>query len=703
MRLRYDHDMFWLRWIFFSSPLWLGFGGAWLFSTVAEFQLTRESDALVHAIDRPVGYLSPLAPADGVEGEIAGLLFEPLLRRDADLNLRPNLFRGWTSRTVITIRCESEEAAGEAEARLRAGEVPAVVARPIALDRSGPVLTVAYEGHGPALEASLLGGVPPELLGDYLLVKVRADHSVDDLIAAWLETSMEKSQVRMLEFTGDREAQLFVRGETDRVLKELRLYLDSNPSTSPQLDLAGKRCHTTVREMLIDLEEGVSWHDGTPFTAADVRFSFERLTRPDSPLPLAGSFDFVESLEVLSPSRLRVLCREVPATMLESWERLPVLPAHRLGATVMEKDETELWAEFLNAPTGLGPYRLDRRRADGGIELVANPAYHRGAPAEPRLRYRRYSSLESILLALRTGTLDLIEPDERFSEWTRRHPGMVEKLRDRPRFQQVVVWNLDRAPFDREPVRTALARGVDLGAILRETDREYQVPVTSLFFPGSPLVAEPILLPLHDPRGAERLLEKEGYRLDEETGLREDGRGRPLTFKLAVNAANPGHLRLAAALSEQWSGIGTAVTVEPVEWTDLFTRRLPQRDFDAVLVSWEIPRGIDRRELWHSASAGPGGGNLSGLRDTGVDALLDDLRATSDPAEATGTIAALQRALAARQPCFFLCDSGRILTVRSGALEIRPPGSTEASPLAIGKGGLEEVRPWWVKKANPGP
>ena len=42
--------MFWLRWIFFSSPLWLGFGGAWLFRTVAEFQLTRESDALVHAI-----------------------------------------------------------------------------------------------------------------------------------------------------------------------------------------------------------------------------------------------------------------------------------------------------------------------------------------------------------------------------------------------------------------------------------------------------------------------------------------------------------------------------------------------------------------------------------------------------------------------------------------------------------------------------
>ena len=695
--------MFWLRWIFFSSPLWLGFGGAWLFRTVAEFQLTRESDALVHAIDGPVGYLSPFAPADGVEGEIAGLLFEPLLRRDANLNLRPNLIRAWTSRTVITIRCDSEEAAGEAEARFLAGEVPESGARPIALDRSGSVLTVAFGGHGPDLEKAVLEGLPPELLGDYLLVKVRADHSVDDLIGSWLAGSVEKAQVRMLEFTDDREAFLFVRGETDRVLKELRLYLDSNPATSPQLDLVGQRCHTTVREMLLDLKEGVTWHDGTPFTSTDVAFSYERLTRADSPLPLAASFDFVESLEMLSPTRLRILCGEVPATMLESWEKLPVLPAHRFAKTAPDLDEADLWSDFLLTPLGLGPYRFDRRRADGGVELVAHAAYPGGAPAEPRLRYRRYSSLESILLALRTGTLDRIEPDERFTEWARRHPGMVETLRDRPRFQHLVVWNLERPPFDLEPVRTALARGIDLGAILRETGLEYEVPVKSLFFPGSPLVAEPILLPLYDPRGAERLLEKEGYRLEEESGLRKDGKGRPLAFSLAVNAGNPEHRRLAAALAEQWGGIGIEVKVEPVPWQELITGRLPQRDFDAVLVSWEIPRGRDRREVWHSAAAGPGGGNLSGLRDAEVDGLLDQLRSEPDPVKVTGVIASLQRAIAARQPCFFICDTGRILTVRTGALESRRPGAAAASPLAIGKGGLEEVRPWWVKKEVAAP
>lgn len=694
--------MFWLRWIFFSSPLWLGFGGAWLFRTVAEFQLTRESEALVHAIDGPVGYLSPLAPADGVEGEIAGLLFEPLLRRDANLKLRPNLIVGWTSRTVVTIRCESEEAAGEAEARILAGEAPKSGSRPIALDRDGSVLTVAFEGQGTEIEKALLEALPPELLGDYLLVEVRADHSVDDLIGAWLETSVEKSQVRMLEFTGDREAQIFVRGETDRVLKDLRLYLDSNPATSPRLDLVGKRCHTTVREMLIDLKEGVKWHDGTPFTASDVRFSYERLSRPGSPLPMASRFDYVEAIEVLSPGRLRVICRDMPATILEGWEALPVLPAHLL-ATEGESGEARVWESYLLHPIGLGPYRFDRRRHDGGVELRSFAEYHLGAPREPLLRYRQFSSLESVLLALRTGTLDLIEPDERFTEWTRRHPGMVETLRDTPKFQHLVIWNLDRPPFDREPVRQALARGIDLGAILRETDRRYETPVTSLLVPGSPLVAEPMLLPLYDPRGAERLLDAEGYRIDEESGMRREGQDRPLAFTLAVNAANPEHGRLAAALAEQWSGIGVAVKVEPVPWQGLYLQRLPRREFDAVLVSWQIPRGRDLREIWHSASAGPGGGNLSGLRDDEVDGLLEQLRDESDEAEVTGVIASLQRAIAERQPCFFICDSGRILTVRRDALETHPPGVEKAAPVVIGKGGLEAARPWWVRKKTPAP
>ena len=379
--------------------------------------------------------------------------------------------------------------------------------------------------------------------------------------------------------------------------------------------------------------------------------------------------------------------------MLESWEKLPVLPSHLLAAST----DRETREAFLTHPVGLGPYRLEQRRADGGVELVAHTAYHRGVPEEGRLRYRRFASLESVLLALRMGTLDAMEPDERFADWSERHPGTVETLRDRPRFQHLVMWNLDRPPFDRLPVRNALARAIDLSAILHDTRTEFQTPVKSLFFPGLPYVADPMLLPLHDPRGAENLLEKEGYKLDEVAGLRKDGKGNALGFTLAVNASNPEHLRLADALADQWAAVGLTVKIEPVPWEELIATRILPREFDAVLLSWELPLGRDRREVWHSSAAVPGGGNLSGLRDTEVDRLLDRLRDESDPVKLTETISTLQRSIASLQPALFLYDSGRILTVRKGGLEMKRPGVKTPGPLAIGKGGLEEVRPWWVR------
>jgi peptide/nickel transport system substrate-binding protein len=692
--------MFWLRWILYSSPLWLGFGGAWLYQSVASLQLEREAGSIVVAIERPVGGLGPFVPHDGVEGEIAGLLFEPLLRRDGNLQLRPNLLERWSTRQVVTLRCASEEAAGEAEARILAGEtLPAGIA-PLAVDRSGAVLALAFEGRGDEAERALLEGLPPDLLGDDLLVTVRAEHSVASLLEAWLATATERAQLRLMERRGEGEADLYLRGETEGFLKELRLYLDSNPATSPTLEVAGRRSHSSSRELLLELRPDALWHDGRPFTAEDVLFSYRLFTRPDSPLPLAAAFDHLASLEATGPHRLRAVLRDAPGTMLESWERLPLLPAHRFAD---KGDLAAALGAFLLEPVGLGPYRLERRRGDGGVELAAHAACHRGAPAEKRVRYRRFPSLESVLLALRSGELDAIEPDARFLDWSRRHPEAVESLRDLPRFQHLVVWNLDRAPFDRSGVRNALARAYDPGAALRDTATEFQVPSKGLFLPGAPHVAEPMLLPLYDPRGAANLLEREGFPLDEISGLRRDGEGKPLSFALLVNAGHEEHRRLAEALAEQWAALGVEARVEAAPWPEILSRRLPQREFDAVLVSWALPLGRDLRAVWHGDSAGPGGGNLAGLRDAEVDKLVESLHRESDPALLAETTAALQRAIATLQPCLFLGDSGRIVTVRSGALEVRRPGETAPLPLggAMGKAGLAEERPWWTKIKAP--
>lgn len=689
--------MFWLRTILFSLPLVLVFGGSWLFDRVSELRLSTEPGALVYAIQEPIGYLNPLVPSTGITGEVTDLIFEPLLMRDDDLNLRPNLLESWSSKTVVTIRCASEEAAGEAEAMLRSGEYLGKGMEVLALDRSDSIITIALEGMEAGLENRLVSAFAPENLGDYLLVKLTLKNSIHESFEAFLEGSVEKTQIRMVEFVGDREVNLFVRGDTDLFLRELNLYYESNRSLAPRIKVMGEQCHTTSREMVLELRDDVRWHDGQRFTAGDVVFSFNELTRPDSPLPLAASFWFVEKLEAITPYRIKVECRDVPATMMESWEKMPVLPAHLLSGPGARRERDAFFA----APVGTGPYRLSARRDDGGVELVANEDHFRAVPLEKRIGYRRFGSLEATLLALRSRALDAITPDERFKDWSDRNPGAVRQIRGEPRVQHFVAWNLDAAPFDRNPVRLALAKSVDLKAVLRDTTTGFEQAVTSLFYPGISYCSEPMLLPLYDPRGAEKLLDDEGFTLDEKTGFRQDGEGHSLSFTLAVNESNAEHRRLAGALAEQWAGMGITVEVELLNWSDLLTNRLLTREFDALFLSWEIPFERDRFTVWHSSLAGPGGSNFCGLRNPTVDEILEKIRYETDPVQMKSDTARLQKAIADLQPCFFVCDTGRILTVRSDGIEIFRPqsdGKGGVQPLGIGGSGFERMRPWWVRR-----
>jgi peptide/nickel transport system substrate-binding protein len=502
----------------------------------------------------------------------------------------------------------------------------------------------------------------------------------------------------MLDYEGDEVANLFVRGDTDLFLRELKLYYESNLSLSPEIEAVGEQSFTSSRELSISLRGDVKWHDGRPLTAKDVLFSYDELTREGSMMPLKGSFSFIESFEATDDFSLRAVCRTTPAVMMESFESLPVLPAHLLSNQSVAKR----WEKFSESPIGTGPYRVEKRRDDGGIVLRAFEGYFGPLPTQEWNVYRRFDSLESKLLALRSGRVDSLVPDERFSDWTRRNPGIVREIRCLPRFQHLIAWNLDVEPLDLSAVRTALATSVDLKEVLSDTATAYQEPVKSLFFPGVPYVDKAMALPLLDLRGAEKLLAEAGYSFDESRGARISKTGEPLTLSLSVNEADSEQIRLARALQNQWAAIGVVVEIEALPWEKILNERLLTRDFQGVLLSWEIPLKRDRYETWHSNGIEEGGGNLFGLRNQVVDELLSNLREEEDPDAAKALAHRLQDEIAALQPCFFIGQSGRIITLRDGAIEVvRPMDGKDPirSPAGIGKAGLERSRPWWARSS----
>lgn len=690
--------MFLLRAILYAFPLALIGTGVWLFNRVSDLSLNDDRSAMVCAIREPVGYLNPILPQKGVTREITNLIFEPTLIRDDDLSLRPNLIDSWSYQTVVVIRCESEEAAGEAEAMIRSGEFLAEGLKAIAVDRNGTVLTVGLEGFENTLTKQLIDGVEPGLLGDYLMVKLSLRDSVAVSFETFLKASVEKTQIKMLEYEGDSTVNLFLKGDTDLFLRELELYYESNRSLDPEIEVVGTQCYTSFHEMSLRLRSDVRWHDGIRLTSDDVLFSFEQFTSSSSPLPLANSFWFVEDLSVVDDFTLKILCSDLPATILESWEKLPIIPAH-LFSKMKEPVET---MQFFASPVGNGPYRFVSRRRDGGVVLEANEQYFRKAPLEKQIIYEKAGSLESILLAIRSDRLQVIVPDERFVKWTERNPGAVKVIPCLARYQHFVAWNLDSPPFDDLVVRNALAKGIDLKRVRRDSITQFQQPSESLFYPSAPYCDEKMLLPLFDPAEAGRMLEEAGYPLRKGDAIRTDPEGNSFSFKLAVNEGNPDHLHFAEELVAQWASLGVRVEIDPVSREVMMSEQLPNREFDALILNWELPLERDRYTTWHSSGIG-NGSNLFGLRNQLVDETVTKLRYEDDIIHVKRLTARLQKEIADLQPCLFIGDSGRLITVRSESLEVIREGvggEPLVQRLGVGKAGLERGRPWWVRKES---
>jgi len=175
----------------------------------------------------------------------------------------------------------------------------------------------------------------------------------------------------------------------------------------------GKLSLTSSREMTVRLRNDVRWHDGHFFSADDVIFTFEELTRQGSMYPLAESFWFVEAIEKVDQRSFRVRCNQSPGVMLESWEKLPVLPSHLLKLKTKRSD----WIEFFEKPVGNGPYRLHSRRNDGGVELKANEDYFAGVPEQKLVVYQPLVDREKKLRALKFGEVETIVADERDVTW----------------------------------------------------------------------------------------------------------------------------------------------------------------------------------------------------------------------------------------------------------------------------------------------
>lgn len=354
--------------------------------------------------------------------------------------------------------------------------------------------------------------------------------------------------------------------------------LDDNANPSPDLaeSWAVSDDGTTYR---FHLAKDVQWHDGEPFSSADVKFTFEEILLNYHSRTKSGLSDILGSIDTPDENTVVFNFNAPYAPLLQRLNstEAPILPKH-----IYENvDDPQAAEENLN-PIGTGPFKLAEYRIDDSIRLIRNENYFKeGLPHLDEVIFRVIPDQNTQLLALEAGEVDFI--------W-RVPGGEIERLREDENIQlyslnsgpgggfciPTLTFNLERDVFQDLRVRQAIAHAVEREQILQQVifgqGKVATGPINSQM---EFAYTDHVTAYAHDVDRANALLDEAGYEADND-GVR-------FTINLLLF---PSFIKYAEVIRENLGDAGINVEVTPLERSAFLPRVFGERDFDTNIISY---------------------------------------------------------------------------------------------------------------------
>ncbi|MDT8274014.1 MAG: peptide-binding protein, partial [Desulfomonilia bacterium] len=420
------------------------------------------------------------------------------------------------------------------------------------------------------------------------------------------------------------------------------------------------------------LRKDVSWHDGAPFTARDVMFTYRTIIDPKTPTAYGEKYKLVKQARMLDEYTLEFSYEKPLAPALISWGALQILPEHLL------KDQDIATTLFARAPIGTGPFTFVRWETGSKIILAANETYFDGRPYLSGISYRIIPDQNTQFMELRAGNIDIMGLSPlQFLRQTdgERFTSMYTKYQYLSDGYTYLGFNLNRKPFDDIRVRQAIAYAIDKEEIIKGVLLGMGEISTGPYKPGTIWYNPDVAKYPYDKNRAISLMEEAGYRY--RNGILEKN-GRPFVLNIVTNQGNPLRDKSAQIIQQRLRMIGIQVTIRIIEWTVFLKEYVDKGNFDAVILGWNILQDPDLFNVWHSSNAVPGGLNFVGYRNAEVDELLSRGRHTFDEEERTECYFRIQEILAEEQPYVFLYVpySLPVVSSRFKGIEPAPAGIT---------------------------
>jgi len=371
-------------------------------------------------------------------------------------------------------------------------------------------------------------------------------------------------------------------------------------------------------EMTWPLREGVRWHDGEPFTSADVCFTWRFVSSEGS--QTYNRDQYLGILDCATPD---------PHTVVFTWDGFyayyagifeAILPEHVLGGMTTEEIVNYEPYNRGSRTIGTGPFRFAEWKSGEYIRVVRNDDYWRGDayPAIDEIVWAFIPDDNTRLNALRAGGF----------HYGQILPTQVDRVAGMDGFEvhlissnSVMHFDLNvqtergRALFGDPRVRRALFRAIDRPAIADLLMEGAVEVANSPLNTTNPYFDPDVPVYDFDPARARRMLDEAGWTVGED-GIRTKD-GLRFAFTMLNRAGSADRIAIAQVIQAQLKDIGVAVSFETLE-SAAWTQRWRRGEWEGMVSAWFLPADPSVTALY--ACGGPN--NMTGLCDPGLDSLM---------------------------------------------------------------------------------
>jgi peptide/nickel transport system substrate-binding protein len=444
-------------------------------------------------------------------------------------------------------------------------------------------------------------------------------------------------------------------------------------------------------DLTFKLRQDIKWHDGYPFTSADVLFTYQAMINPKTPAPFKEGFLLVKSVDAPDAYTVRVHYDKPYARAVETWGT-SILPKHLLqsfadAGTLRESPQN-------SQPVGTGPYRFQEWKPGEKVVLVANPDYYEGRPYLSRIVYRVIPSQATIFLELKANGVDYVNTltGIQYARQTE-YPAFrkaYHKFRYPASDYTFLGFNLKDPRFADRRVRQAFAHAINKQELIDGVRLGLAREATGPIRPGTWAYTDKVTRFDYDPEKAKALLAEAGWKDRDGDGVVEDRSGKPFTLTIRTNQGNDERKKIAEIVQQRLKEVGVQADIQLIEWAAFIKEFVKPRRFEVVVLGLGTGIDPDQFVVWHSSQRGPDQMNRTGYENPEVDRLLEAGRMSCVQSERVRYYHRIQEILAEDLPMIFLYYRDALPVVAARVRGVSPTPS----------GIMYNFNEWYVPKSQ---